>query len=251
MLDGKTQKVEYESLPNICFQCEKYDHNKESCPNHIEENGNPGELDQHVNIFGKQMVNKTSDDNQSTPKLGPWMVVSRKGKPHIDKARELGHDSERGHWGSFGKESRFGILASVNEENPNHGINKSYPITMNCNVPTSNSTTIPLVLRNQHIKKKNQNSTPNLSIVIRADFSIHGPNTANQPNAIDATLVQLPHTLHSKTNIHVNQTSQHVPTIVPTSLNPLYHSTIPFTTVASTNNSSALPLPVAKLRTIY
>lgn len=114
MLDGKTQKVEYESLLNICFRCEKYYHNKESCPNHIEENGNPGELNQHVNISGKQMVNKTSDDNQSIPKLRPWMVVSKKGKPHIDKARELGRDSERGHWGSFGKESRFGILASIN-----------------------------------------------------------------------------------------------------------------------------------------
>lgn len=220
--------MEYESLLNICFRCEKYFHNKKSYPNHIEENGNLEELNQHVNISGKQMVNKTSDDNQSIPKLRPWIVISKKGKPHIDKARELGRDFERGHWGSFGKESRFGILASINEEDPNHSINKSYPITMNCNVPISNSTTILLVLRNQHIKKTNQNSTPNLSIVICADFSIHGPNTANQPDVIDATLVQLLHNLHSKTNIYVNQTSHHVPTVVPNSHNPLHHSTISF-----------------------
>lgn len=34
-IDGKVQRIEYEFLPTICFQCGKYWHLKESCPSRI------------------------------------------------------------------------------------------------------------------------------------------------------------------------------------------------------------------------
>ncbi|MBA0549146.1 hypothetical protein Golob_020199, partial [Gossypium lobatum] len=30
--DGKTQRVEYESLPMVCFDCGRFGHNREFCP---------------------------------------------------------------------------------------------------------------------------------------------------------------------------------------------------------------------------
>ena len=32
LLDGKIQKIEYESLPTICFECGKYGHVLSKCP---------------------------------------------------------------------------------------------------------------------------------------------------------------------------------------------------------------------------
>lgn len=44
LLDGRIQKVEYESLPNICFTCGKYGHNKDLCPNSNNDGGNMDDL---------------------------------------------------------------------------------------------------------------------------------------------------------------------------------------------------------------
>lgn len=37
IVNGMTQKVEYEFLPIVCFRCGKYGHNKDLCTNGVEE----------------------------------------------------------------------------------------------------------------------------------------------------------------------------------------------------------------------
>ena len=40
------------------------------------------------------------------------MVVSRKGKPRVNKGNDIVHDLGRDHWRNFNSSSRFGVLAN-------------------------------------------------------------------------------------------------------------------------------------------
>lgn len=51
------------------------------------------------------------------------MEVTRKGKTQIEKGKENSQDSMRSQWNNFGKESRFGVLANVNERIADRYIN--------------------------------------------------------------------------------------------------------------------------------
>lgn len=46
LLDGKRERIKYESLPTICFQCGRYDHKSEICPEqNTNENSGGSRLD--------------------------------------------------------------------------------------------------------------------------------------------------------------------------------------------------------------
>lgn len=83
LLDGKVQKVEYENLPNICFGCGKYGHSCESCPNRVMRNEVVGEKGSGGEKSSTEIVPETGAIRNilNIPKFGPWMLVSRKGKP--------------------------------------------------------------------------------------------------------------------------------------------------------------------------
>ncbi|KAK8529358.1 hypothetical protein V6N13_102284 [Hibiscus sabdariffa] len=68
MVNGKLQVVEYESLPIICFNCGKYGHVNEACPDKI---GEPG----HNNP-----TPPTPDQphDSVTSAFGPWMVIEKR-----------------------------------------------------------------------------------------------------------------------------------------------------------------------------
>ncbi|KAH9699193.1 putative ribonuclease H protein [Citrus sinensis] len=97
-LDGRIQKVEYEGLAIICFQC-------------VEKIGVP------------------TVANSSSERFGPWMVVERKGRARAVVDKENITDSERNQRTYFNTTSRFAALsddydASTEEEldiqNPIH-----------------------------------------------------------------------------------------------------------------------------------
>ncbi|XP_024039224.1 uncharacterized protein LOC112097866 [Citrus clementina] len=96
-LDGKIQKVKYEGLPIICYQCGKYGHNNIVCPEKQVSNG--AKVGNSESI---PLVNMTVDKdgasavaNNSSEKLGPWMIVARKERPKVVVDKENITDSER------------------------------------------------------------------------------------------------------------------------------------------------------------
>lgn len=79
LLDGKVQKVEYENLPTICFECGKYGHLSSSCSeNKSNENLSGVDKVQAENNLGTRAAPPQSTHSSGNPKFGPWMVVSRK-----------------------------------------------------------------------------------------------------------------------------------------------------------------------------
>ncbi|XP_016704272.1 uncharacterized protein [Gossypium hirsutum] len=77
LVNGKAQKVEYEFLPMVCFQCGRYGHVKEACSfrkfdfDAKNESPQSGILSKNQNLDIDGMVEKGKS-------YGPWMLVERK-----------------------------------------------------------------------------------------------------------------------------------------------------------------------------
>ncbi|KAK9200230.1 hypothetical protein WN944_015427 [Citrus x changshan-huyou] len=112
-LDGRIQKVEYEGLPIICYQCGKYGHSSTFCLNKQTSN----EINK-VNSENNPQANVTVEkidvptvDNSSRERFGPWMVVERKGRARTVVDKENITDSERNQRTNFNTTSRFAALS--------------------------------------------------------------------------------------------------------------------------------------------
>lgn len=81
-MDGKIQKVEYERLPHIYFQCGKYSHSKDICPDRMVDTAN-------TDSFGMRTANAFDENSKSNPNFGHWVVVSRKGKNRLTIVKRL------------------------------------------------------------------------------------------------------------------------------------------------------------------
>ncbi|KAL4364167.1 hypothetical protein GQ457_04G022410 [Hibiscus cannabinus] len=66
VVNGRTQLVEYESLPTICFHCGKYGHVTDNCPELIPKDS-----------AGPEMPSASTSE-PSTAMFGSWMVVERR-----------------------------------------------------------------------------------------------------------------------------------------------------------------------------
>ncbi|XP_024035693.1 uncharacterized protein LOC112096477 [Citrus clementina] len=130
-LDGRIQKVEYEGLPIICYQCGKYGHNSTACLHKQTSNGineTTPENNPLENVsFDKIGVPTVA--NSSSERFGPWMVVERKGRarPVVDKENIT--DLERNQRKNFNTTSRFAALSDDHDtptteelvvQNPTH-----------------------------------------------------------------------------------------------------------------------------------
>ncbi|XP_039017767.1 uncharacterized protein LOC120148827 [Hibiscus syriacus] len=73
LINGCVQIVEYESLPTICFSCDRYRHVKDICPENTVK-------DQQESATPKEQVTEAQlpNANQKSKPLGPWMVVERR-----------------------------------------------------------------------------------------------------------------------------------------------------------------------------
>lgn len=75
-IDGKLQRVEYEFLPTVRFQCGKYGHFKESCPNRTL--GKQSAEISHLTEKESKPVTKIDEGFwYSNGNFGPWMLVER------------------------------------------------------------------------------------------------------------------------------------------------------------------------------
>ena len=112
-LDGKIQRVEYEGLPVICYQCGKYGHNSIGCPS--KQTMNKANNDTSENIIPANMTGDKDDGvdmhTKNSEKFGPWMMVSRRGKPKFVVEKENIVAAERNQGNNIPVTSRFDVLS--------------------------------------------------------------------------------------------------------------------------------------------
>ncbi|KAL4367186.1 hypothetical protein GQ457_05G026000 [Hibiscus cannabinus] len=70
-IDGRIQKLEYEGLHHICFECGVFGHSKEVC---LSLQKYDEASDVH-NSKGKEVAKKVEDNNQGVELYGSWMMV--------------------------------------------------------------------------------------------------------------------------------------------------------------------------------
>ena len=121
-LDGKIQKVEYEGLPIICYECGCYGHSSSNCKDakaarSHEDAVQPQQAVPENEVTGQQAVGSKGDNNVEL--FGPWMMATRRGrKPNIGK-ENIG-DSNRSRDFTGAGTSRFHILTQVSDEGGHH-----------------------------------------------------------------------------------------------------------------------------------
>ncbi|KAK9232422.1 hypothetical protein WN943_022668 [Citrus x changshan-huyou] len=241
-LDGKVQRVEYENLPVICFHCGKYGRYKEGCSDR--ENNGPTEVDVPIPVdpAEQQWMSKAGHDSRNEPKFGPWMVVARKGKPRVEKESNSNQATEHVFRGKYMKESRFNILANLDEEESNHEEKQEAHMEQthrDINTFNSSPTWSP---KNRPIRRKNvhQSANPTEPGHMGTSNRLHA-TTLTKENTIPQSPIHT-HGSRGFTNLHASHASPNplpLPMYVPTSLNPFHHSAISF----YTDNATA-PLPI-------
>ncbi|KAH9722960.1 DUF4283 domain-containing protein [Citrus sinensis] len=155
------------------------------------------------------------------PKFGPWMVVTRKGKNRGVKESANLRDNGQGNWSSFGKESRYGILAEeidkIQEEDPKGDT----PSALNNHVPATSHNFVyskPPKTPNHHMKKQ-----AHTQLNDRGNQDAMAPNNATPSHLPDSTRPTPMQSQRKLRTQHANQLRHSNPTTVTTSLNLLFH----------------------------
>ncbi|KAK9204988.1 hypothetical protein WN943_015254 [Citrus x changshan-huyou] len=178
-------------------------------------------------------MSKAGNDSRSEPKFGPWMVVARKGKPRVEKESNSNQATEQVFWGQYGKESRFNILANLGEGESNHEEKQDAHMerthrdsnTINSS-PTLSSKSKPTRRKDAHKSAK-----PTEPRHMGTSTGLHAITHTKENTAPQSPFHT--HASRGVTNLHANHASPNplpLPVYVPTSLNPLHHSAISFST---------------------
>ncbi|CAI0420604.1 unnamed protein product [Linum tenue] len=75
-LDGKWQRVEFENIPIVCFECGKIGHTKISCPELYPEQAS----NRAVDFAPSPATVSVGSSSEEVSGFGPWMLVSRKSR---------------------------------------------------------------------------------------------------------------------------------------------------------------------------
>lgn len=115
LLDGKLQRIEYESLPSICFECGKYGHILSECPDKKNaaiqpENTVLAQISDGLDTTATAPPRNA--DKISPLTYGPWMMVTEKGSSRHIKELDVDRGHDRSQQGNFRGGSRFSILAN-------------------------------------------------------------------------------------------------------------------------------------------
>ncbi|CAI0437188.1 unnamed protein product [Linum tenue] len=128
-LDDEWQKVEFENLPVVCFECGKIGHSTDSCPL-LHPTVSPAALP----LPGGTSTETRPESPEENPGYGPWMLVSRKSRRNPrDQGQKGKQDNETGILGT-GKDGKNSKGGNRNKEG---NASPSYPATSNGSlVPT-------------------------------------------------------------------------------------------------------------------
>ncbi|KAK9185313.1 hypothetical protein WN943_025669 [Citrus x changshan-huyou] len=118
-VNGQIQLVEYERLPMICFSCGKYGHFTEECgEKNMMETGTVKIVANNAPVVANEKNNKVAETGGN--KFGPWMVVSRKGKPRNYAGKNFSHGTVEEQSIVHQSKSHFAVLASQDPEDNEH-----------------------------------------------------------------------------------------------------------------------------------
>ncbi|CAN1851754.1 hypothetical protein LINPERHAP1_LOCUS40329 [Linum perenne] len=111
-LGGAPQQVEYENIPDLCFDCGRIGHASDCCPSKSSSSPPPTGL---LTAPALESPPTTDEDSATGRKdgLGPWMIVSRnsrrhrrEGKPEKEIGEERKEESSRPQIRNVGHDSR-------------------------------------------------------------------------------------------------------------------------------------------------
>ncbi|KAL4290587.1 hypothetical protein GQ457_14G001500 [Hibiscus cannabinus] len=112
LIDGRSQHIEYEGLPSICYGCGRYGHSKDVCSYAKSGQGPVGGSIIYV-VDGAPAV----ESRQAATKLyGPWMHVTGRRRRAAGNKRDSIDNRARGSFGTQASGSRFVALQD-------HGLN--------------------------------------------------------------------------------------------------------------------------------
>lgn len=217
LLDGKIQKVEYESLPTICFSFGRYGHMISSCPERSNIGNPEANVDpQNSNDLSSSKLPSAPTAEKATlidPRYGPWMVVTRKRRNQYGKEKEKLQDYANNQKGNFNQGSRFGALLEDEDGKENQGVeNESSVAMLRSHVPAN--TNLQDLIGTKHLKpRKNtrafkQATKQTLQAQRRkTQDSMKAHNTANPTEKSLNNPMQNLHILRTQTKDHELQPS--------------------------------------------
>ncbi|KAK9159740.1 hypothetical protein Syun_006081 [Stephania yunnanensis] len=121
-IDGRLQRIEYESLPYICYKCAMYGHTVDSCPDVIraKPNGHDGTeapTTMERIVLAKVLLLPSSTVAQlsenSPDAAGPWIHAPRRGRRPNPRVSETAGKSGHNLTIKETSQSRFEILANM------------------------------------------------------------------------------------------------------------------------------------------
>ncbi|CAN1131438.1 hypothetical protein LINPERHAP2_LOCUS6403 [Linum perenne] len=121
LLDGVIQKVEYENMPTLCFECGRVGHDSQACPR----NSATPPTAVATSAASKEVVTAGDSSEPAADRYGPWMLVSRRprrpnkeGSPSLVRQDLRGnHSNQSGEIGVSVKERGIGIVKSQSGAN--------------------------------------------------------------------------------------------------------------------------------------
>ncbi|XP_057444295.1 uncharacterized protein LOC130736485 [Lotus japonicus] len=182
---GTECKLEYEGLHSICFECGRYGHKKEYCPEMIAMNTMPlkPKVDEYTPKTHEQVQATTGQGNleggnqmtENSTCFGPWMLAKKAPKRRTPKPNNQGKEETR-------KGSRYDVLHEESntetrnqEESPMQGVEdtdeKSHKPQIHAAKQSKNSgksqhsKTTPQVKKKPTGKQNKENVSPNPGIL--------------------------------------------------------------------------------------
>ncbi|KAK9209599.1 hypothetical protein WN944_001966 [Citrus x changshan-huyou] len=240
-LNGKIQRIEYEGLPTICFECGKYGHTVDTCQRKQEVprgQGCDGVYQPEGEATGVT-VDPANVENPKNSLFGPWMIVAKKGRPRKAKEGTIPGDYIRAQNGNARSGSRFSLLNSEdnmeNEREINERIPSNHALEINLDLQDENQhSNQPMQPNHRYsLRKHSQRSNcgnvthpPNPSLVQLRSSPPHA-NHAYQKKLLSLAMHIINPTLASIQNQSV-KTRDNQPHLASTSLDPLKYSVYSF-----------------------
>ncbi|KAL4303003.1 hypothetical protein GQ457_10G018810 [Hibiscus cannabinus] len=197
VVNGRIQLIEYESLPTICFNCGKYGHVNENCP----------ELNTTPIIEEPVTPQVPVIDNPNNPLFGPWMVVEKRQRRQPKKSTI----NQSNPTGVTLTESHFNPISTENPENPTH-------------LPHENTTQFPMPAKQGDSSTQQTRTTqkPKGKSTASSKYS----SAVNVRKPLQVTLSEFPMTFRSNRSRRTSNSKAQIPSGEGSKLDINKHSTV-------------------------